>query len=420
MSNIRDLVLDIAKRAKMASKLMANASTEKKNKALMLLADMLESEKTYIQEENRKDLELAEQKGLGSAKIDRLTLSDKVIESMRKGCLEVASLPDPVGAIESMWKRPNGLLVGKMRIPLGVIGMIYESRPNVTIDAGILCIKASNAVILRGGSEAFYSNQVLAKLFSKALSQVDLPKDAVQLIPTTDREAVTEMLKLDEYIDVIIPRGGEGLIRAVVDGARMPVLKHYKGVCHIYVDQDVDVNQAVEIIYNAKVQRPGVCNALECLLVHEKVAPILLPKVGEKLGGAGVLFKADKKSYNYLEKWAEEARSEDFGYEFLELKMAVKVVASQDEAQEHIMKYGSNHTEAILTNNHQRAMKFLKEVDASLVLVNASTRFNDGGELGLGAEIGISTSKLHAYGPMGVKELTSTKFVAFGEGQVRI
>jgi glutamate-5-semialdehyde dehydrogenase len=416
---IRDLVINIAKQAKEASSLMASASTEKKNKALLILAELLDKERELIKKENNKDLKLAREKGLDSAKIDRLTLSDKVIDSMKKGCLEVASLPDPVGAIETMWKRPNGLLVGRMRIPLGVIGMIYESRPNVTIDAGILCVKASNAVILRGGSEAFNSNQILAKLFSKALEEASLPKEAVQLIPTTDREAVKEMLKLEEYIDVIIPRGGEGLIRAVVEGARMPVLKHYKGVCHIYVDKDVDLDRAVEIIYNAKVQRPGVCNALECLLVHEKIAPTLLPKVGEKLGSAGVKFRAEKRAFEYLEKWAEAADDKDFGYEFLELKMAVKVVSSQDEAQQHIRKYGSNHTEAILTNNHQRAMKFLKEVDASLVLVNASTRFNDGGELGLGAEIGISTSKLHAYGPMGVKELTSTKFVAFGEGQIR-
>lgn len=419
MGNIADLVLDIGKRAKKASHLMANATTEQKNKALNILAELLDKQRENIKRENEKDLNLAKKNNLGAAKIDRLTLSDKVIDSMIRGCIEVASLPDPIGAIESMWKRPNGLLVGRMRIPLGVIGMIYESRPNVTIDAGILCIKASNAVILRGGSEAFYSNMILAKLFSKALEEVSLPKDAVQLIPTTDREAVVEMLKLEEYIDVIIPRGGEGLIRAVVEGAKMPVLKHYKGVCHIYVDEDVDIDRAVEIIYNAKVQRPGVCNALECLLVHEKIAPSLLPKVGEKLGEAGVLFKADENSIKYLEKWAEPAKEEDFGYEFLELKMAVKVVASQDEAQQHIRVYGSNHTEAILTNNHQRAMKFLREVDASLVLVNASTRFNDGGELGLGAEIGISTSKIHAYGPMGVKELTSTKFVAFGEGQIR-
>ncbi len=420
MSEIRDIVVNIAKKAKRAATLMAKASTDDKNRALLTLAQLLDSEREYIKKENEKDLILARERGLGDAKIDRLTLSDKVIDSMIRGCREVAALADPVGTIENMWKRPNGLLVGRMRIPLGVIGMIYESRPNVTIDAGILCIKASNAVILRGGSEALNSNKVLAELFSKALLKAGLPEEAVQLIPVVDRKAVKEMLKLDEYIDVIIPRGGEGLIRAVVEGATMPVLKHYKGVCHIYVDEDVDRDMALEIIYNAKVQRPGVCNALECLLIHENIAPKLLPEVGEKLGGAGVLFKADEKAYPFIEKWAEPASEEDFGYEFLELKMAVKVVSNQDEAHEHIEKYGSNHTEAIITNNHERAMRFLKEVDASLVLINASTRFNDGGELGLGAEIGISTSKLHAYGPMGVKELTSTKFVAFGEGQIRI
>ncbi len=416
---IKEIILNIGKDAKEAASYMTNASTEKKDKAILTLAELLDSKRDIIKRENEKDLEFARNKGLDSARIDRLTLSDKIIDSMIKGCREVAALPDPVGAIETMWKRPNGLLVGKMRVPLGVIGMIYESRPNVTIDAGILCVKASNAVILRGGSEAFYSNQVLTQLFSNALAEVGLPEKAVQLIPTTDREAVNEMLKLEEYIDVIIPRGGEGLIRAVVEGARMPVLKHYKGVCHIYVDKDVDVDRAVEIIYNAKVQRPGVCNALECLLVHREIAPNILPKIGDRLGQAGVVFRADKEAIGYLGDFAEPATEHDFGHEFLELKMAVRIVSSQEEAQDHIKRYGSNHTEAILTNSHQRAMRFLKEVDASLVLVNASTRFNDGGELGLGAEIGISTSKLHAYGPMGVKELTSTKFVAFGEGQIR-
>ncbi len=416
---IKEIILNIGKDAKEAASYMTNASTEKKDKAILTLAELLDSKRDIIKRENEKDLEFARNKGLDSARIDRLILSDKIIDSMIKGCREVAALPDPVGAIETMWKRPNGLLVGKMRVPLGVIGMIYESRPNVTIDAGILCVKASNAVILRGGSEAFYSNQVLTQLFSNALAEVGLPEKAVQLIPTTDREAVNEMLKLEEYIDVIIPRGGEGLIRAVVEGARMPVLKHYKGVCHIYVDKDVDVDRAVEIIYNAKVQRPGVCNALECLLVHREIAPNILPKIGDRLGQAGVVFRADKEAIGYLGDFAEPATEHDFGHEFLELKMAVRIVSSQEEAQDHIKKFGSNHTEAILTNSHQRAMRFLKEVDASLVLVNASTRFNDGGELGLGAEIGISTSKLHAYGPMGVKELTSTKFVAFGEGQIR-
>ncbi len=416
---LKEIILNIARAAKGAAGELAKASGRDKDRALLRLAELMEENRGEIKRENQKDLEVARERGLDSARVDRLTLSDKVIDSMIKGCREVAALDDPVGSIESMWKRPNGLLVGRMRIPLGVIGMIYESRPNVTIDAGILCVKAGNAVILRGGSEAFNSNKVLTSLFSRALKEVSLPPEAVQLIPTTDRQAVSEMLKLEEYIDVIIPRGGEGLIRAVVEQARMPVLKHYKGVCHIYVDKEVNVEEAVEIIFNAKVQRPGVCNALECLIVHQEIAPSILPLIGERLGKAGVRFKADDLSFNYLKKWADRATEQDYGYEFLELVMAVKVVSSQEEAQEHIRRYGSNHTEAILTTNHIRAMKFLKEVDASLVLVNASTRFNDGGELGLGAEIGISTSKLHAYGPMGVKELTATKFVAFGDGQIR-
>ncbi len=416
---IREVVKDIGKKAKEASYKMAYASGIHKDRALLFLAGLLEEERSFIKQENARDLERAREKGLDSAKIDRLTLSDKVIDSMIKGCKDVASLDDPVGAIEEMWKRPNGLLVGRMRIPLGVIGMIYESRPNVTIDAGILCVKAGNAVILRGGSEAFYSNRALASLFARALEEASLPKEALQIIPTIEREAIREMLRLDEYIDVIIPRGGEGLIRTVVEEARMPVLKHYKGVCHIYVDREVDVDMAVDVIFNAKVQRPGVCNALECLLVHENIAGEILPRVGERLGNAGVRFKADEGSFGFLKSWAEPATDKDYGYEYLELMMAVKIVSSMDDALEHIRLYGSNHTEAILTTDHARAMRFLREVDASLVLINASTRFNDGGELGLGAEIGISTSKLHAYGPMGVRELTSTKFVAFGEGQIR-
>jgi glutamate-5-semialdehyde dehydrogenase len=338
---------------------------------------------------------------------------------MVQACREVAELPDPVGSIETMWKRPNGMLVGRMRIPLGVVAMIYESRPNVTIDAGILCVMAGNGLVLRGGSEAFYSNQALARLFSRALSETGLPAQAVQLVPTTDREAVRHLLTLEDCIDVVIPRGGEGLIKTVVQEAAMPVLKHYKGVCHIYVDETADMDQAVEIIRNAKVQKPGVCNAVECLLVHRDAAKSLLPAVGRRLGQEGVVFRADARSKEYLDERASEVSDEDYGHEFLDLVLAVRVVDSQEEAQEHIARYGSNHTEAILTSVHDRAMRFLKEVDSSLVLVNASTRFNDGAQLGLGAEIGISTSKLHAYGPMGVKELTTTKFVLFGEGQVR-
>jgi glutamate-5-semialdehyde dehydrogenase len=306
-----------------------------------------------------------------------------------------------------------------MRIPLGVIAIIYESRPNVTVDAAILCLKAGNSVILRGGSEAYHSNQILGGLLRRALDEAGLPEGCVQIVPTTDRAAVKHLLALDEYIDVVIPRGGEGLIRAVVKDATMPVLKHYKGVCHIYVHQDADQQEALAIIENAKVQRPGVCNALECLLVHEGIAREFLPRLAEALVPLGVTFRACPRSLPLLGAAATPAQADDFGREFLALILAVKVVATQAEAEEHIARYGSGHSEAILTRAHERAMRFLRTVDASCVLINASTRFNDGGELGLGAEIGISTSKIHAYGPMGVKELTSLKFIVFGEGQVR-
>ncbi len=297
--------------------------------------------------------------------------------------------------------------------------MIYESRPNATVDAGILCLKAGNAVILRGGSEAFHSNRFLAGLMHRALEEAGLPRDAVQVPPTTDREAVAEMLKLEEYIDVVIPRGGEGLIRAVTSQATMPVLKHYKGVCHIYADLSCDLEKAVPIVENAKMQYPSGCNALECLLVHRDVAGELLPRVAEAIGPKGVKFKACPQSLPLLGEYAEPATDEDWGFEFLDLILAVKVVDGLDEAMDHIARYGSNHTESILSEDYQNCMRFIREVDASLVVANATTRFNDGGQLGLGAEIGISTSKLHAYGPMGIKELTSAKFVLLGEGQVR-
>ena len=416
---VKEQIYDMAVRAKKASTKLANCSGDQKARAISTLADMLQEEKEHILQANEKDLQAAEGMGLDKAKIQRLRLSEKGIAEMAEACREVSSMSDPVGNIESMEKRPNGMLVGKMRIPLGVVAMIYESRPNVTIDAGIMCIQAGNALFLRGGSEALNTNKTLADIFSRALGKVDLPRDAVQLVPTTDREAVQEMLGLDDYIDVVIPRGGEGLIKAVVEQAAMPVLKHYKGICHIYVDASAEIDQSVHIIQNAKVQKPGVCNAVECLLVHEEVAKDILPLVGERLGKDGVLFKADSESYPFLSDYAQKAEENDFGYEFLDLILAVRVVSSMQEAQEHIKQYGSNHTEAILTQNHSNAMDFLREVDSSLVLVNASTRFNDGGQLGLGAEIGISTSKLHSYGPMGIKELTSTKFILFGDGQIR-
>lgn len=416
---IKEQIKELAARTKAASRKLATASGKQKAQALYNLSRLLLESKDHILEANARDVQQAEKSGLGQAKLERLLLSEQIIKDMAAACREVAAMPDPVGGIEALQKRPNNMLVGRMRIPLGVVAMIYESRPNVTVEAGILCVLAGNGLILRGGSEAFASNQALAGLFSQALEQAALPGEAVQLVPTTDREAVQKLLKLDEYIDVVIPRGGEGLIRAVVQEAAMPVLKHYKGVCHIYVHADADLDQALDIIYNSKVQKPGVCNALECLLLHQDIAPRVLPVIQDRLGAAGVEFRADEQALAWLSKKAIPATSQDFGYEFLDLVLAIKVVSSQQEAEEHIERYGSGHTEAILTRDYERAMRFLNNVDASLVICNASTRFNDGGQLGLGAEIGISTSKLHAYGPMGVKELTSSKFVLLGQGQIR-
>ncbi|MFW6180096.1 MAG: glutamate-5-semialdehyde dehydrogenase [Desulfohalobiaceae bacterium] len=416
---IQEQIRDLAARTKSASRVLANASGEQKAKALQNLAWLLREKQAQILEANARDVQEAEAAGLDRARLGRLQMGNGLIQEMAGACEEVAALPDPVGGIENLQKRPNGMLVGRMRVPLGVVAMIYESRPNVTVEAGILCVLAGNGLILRGGSEAFASNQALAELFSQALEKADLPGEAVQLVPTTDRQAVQELLKLEEYIDVVIPRGGEGLIRAVVQEASMPVLKHYKGVCHIYVHADADLDQALEIIHNSKVQKPGVCNALECLLLHQDIAARILPRLAENMESAGVELRADEEALQHLGSSAVAAQDTDFGQEFLDLVLAVKVVSSQQEAHEHIQRYGSNHTEAILTRSYGRALQFLNSVDASLVVSNASTRFNDGGQLGLGAEIGISTSKLHAYGPMGVKELTTSKFVLLGQGQIR-
>lgn len=417
--SIQDQVLELCRQTRDASRQLAKASPAAKEKALLLLADLLDSRRPAIQEANEKDLATARENGLDVPRMDRLRLTPAILGEMAAACRHVARLHDPVGAMETMWQLPNGLQAGRMRIPLGVIAMIYESRPNVTIDSAILCLKAGNGVILRGGSEAINSNLALAALLHEALEQAGLPGQAVQVIPFTDRAAVSALLKLDEFIDVIIPRGGEGLIRAVVAEATMPVLKHYKGVCHCYVDKGADHAQALEIIFNGKVQRPGVCNALECLLVHKDEAAAFLPQVAQKLGPAGVSFRACPASLGSLGDTARTAVDTDWGHEFHDLILAVKVVDDQDQAQEHIARFGSNHTEVICTRDHVNAMRFLREVDASMVGVNASTRFNDGGQLGLGAEIGISTSKLHSYGPMGVKELTTTKFIVLGQGQVR-
>jgi len=410
---------NMARNVQRASRILGPQSSEVKDAALHRLAELLESEGRDVLEANAQDLAQARTMGMNEAMLDRLALDAKSLQAMSRSCREVAALDDPVGEIAYMRRRPNGMKVGRMRIPLGVVAMIYESRPNVTVEAAILCLKAGNGCILRGGSEAFASNQALGKFLSRSLQDAGLPAEAVQVVPTADREAVNTLLTLDEYIDVVIPRGGEGLIRAVTQRATMPVLKHYKGVCHIYVDETADLDQALAVIHNAKVQRPGVCNALECLLVHKDIAADFLPKVVEKLGRDRVRFKAEPETAVFLGDRVEQIQPLDYGHEFLDLTLAVRVVQDQDHAQEHIAEFGSGHTEAILTSRHDRAMRFIQEVDASLVAVNASTRFNDGGQLGLGAEIGISTSKLHAYGPMGVKELTSTKFVLLGQGQIR-
>ncbi|MDM8518205.1 glutamate-5-semialdehyde dehydrogenase [Desulfobacterales bacterium HSG16] len=416
--SVESIITRMAKDAKAACIKLATCSTLKKNDVLNKIADAIESKAAHIQAENSKDLEIAREKGLSSAMIDRLTITDATNYSMSNGLREVALLPDPVGAVTDTWKRPNGLEVSKVRIPLGVIGIVYESRPNVTIDAAALCFKAGNAVILRGGSEALHSNQVLASIVTEVLRENDMPEAVIQVVPVRDREAVNILLSQEEYVDLIIPRGGEGLIRFVVENSRIPVLKHYKGVCHAYVDEGADLEMAADICFNSKVQRPGVCNSLETMLVHESVADKFLSMAASRFKEAGVLFKGCEKTVNILPD-ATPATEDDWPREYLDLILAVKVVETMDEAISHITAYGSDHTETIITKDYARARRFVQAVNSSVVLVNASTRFNDGNQLGLGAEIGISTTRLHAFGPMGLDELTTTKFVVFGDGQIR-
>jgi len=411
-------IVEIAIKSREAAHILSNISSGKKNEALIKMSELLVKKRGYLIEKNSKDLTFAREKGLSNAMIDRLTLNDSTIEGMAKGLYEVAALPDPVGEVTSMRRRPNGLLVGKMRIPIGVIGIIYESRPNVTADAAALCMKSGNAVILRGGSEAINSNLAIARILREALCETEIPEAAIQVIPTTDRKAVNEMLTLEEYIDLIIPRGGEELIRAVVNKSKIPVLKHYKGVCHIFVDSSADFDMAANICMNAKTQRPGVCNALETLLVHKDISGKFLPFISSKLREAGVIIKGCERARAIVPS-LEEAAEDDWYEEYLDLVLAVRVVDDIDGGIAHIEKYGSLHTESIITKDYKNSQRFLKEVNSSTVLVNASTRFSDGFELGLGAEIGISTTKLHAFGPMGLEELTTTKFIIYGDGQIR-
>ncbi len=417
--SLQSALEEIGRRARAASRVLAAAPPAARSEALHTLAGLLSERREILSDANARDVENAGRSGMDKARLNRLTLTPALIDETAAACRHVAELPDPVGVIETQEQRPNGIMVGRMRVPLGVVAMIYESRPNVTVDAAALCLKAGNAVILRGGSEALHSNLALAALISEALEKAGLPAHAAQLVGTTDRAAVPLLCRLDRYIDVMIPRGGESLVRTVCEAATMPVLKHYKGVCHLYVDRGADLGQALDILYNGKVQRPGVCNALECLLVHRDEAAAFLPAAAERLGAAGVRFRACPIALPLLGAAATPLAPEDLGREFLDLILAVRVVTDLDAALDHIAAYGSGHTEVICTNNHAHAMRFLREADASMVAVNASSRFNDGGQLGLGAEIGISTSKLHAYGPMGVRELTTTKFTVLGNGQVR-
>jgi glutamate-5-semialdehyde dehydrogenase len=416
--SIQRQVQEIAQKSKEASRNAARLSMTAKEHILKEAARRLRDKSAELKSANAQDLEAARAKGLSAAMLDRLTLSDKVIEQTASGMEEIAAFPDPVGEIVREWVRPNGMRVGRMRIPLGVVGIIYESRPNVTADAASLCLKAGNSVILRGGSEALRSNIAVASIFHETLRDCGENPDMVSLIPLTDREAVLHMLALEDYIDLIIPRGGEELIRFVAANSRIPVIKHYKGVCHLYVDGAADVDTAIRLTLNSKVQRPGTCNALETLLVHRDAAAEFLPKAADALIAAGVELRGCDAS-RALVPTMKPATEDDWFAEYLDLVLSVKVVDDMDQAIDHIVKYGSSHTESIVTKDYSAAQKFVREVNSSSVIVNAATRMSDGYVYGLGAEIGISTTKIHAYGPMGVEDLTTTKFVVFGDGQIR-
>ena len=415
---LKEEALRLGKCAKSAARRLAPLSAAEKNRALLLMADRLEAQSPFLLVENRKDLDFAKNAGVSSAVLDRIALDVGRVQGMAKGLREVAALPDPVHEVVKMWRRPNGLQVGRMRIPLGVIGIIYEARPNVTADAAALCLKSGNAVILRGGSEAHHSNQAIGAVLREACAETAVPQDAVQVVQFKDHALVDELLQLEDFIDLIIPRGGEELIRAVAANSKIPVIKHYKGVCHVYVDADASLEMAERICFNAKVQRPSVCNAMETLLVHEAIAPKFLPAMIAKYQAAGVEVRGCEKTCA-LVPGIKQAAEADWSEEYLDLILAVRIVKDMNEAIEHIERYGSEHTESIVTSDYHRSREFIERVNSSAVMVNASTRFNDGGELGLGAEIGISTSKIHAFGPMGLEELTTTKFIVFGDGQVR-
>lgn len=413
-----DNIIEIAKRAKEASRVIANLSSKVKDNALKGMARALIESAETVLSENEKDVKEGEKNHLSKAMLDRLKLNPSRIKGMSDSLMSISELKDPVGEVLGMWKRPNGLRIGRVRVPIGTILMIYESRPNVTSDVVGLCLKSGNSVILRGGSEALNSNIAIHKVLSEAAKAEGIPSDGINMVETPDKKAVSTLLGLNQYIDLVIPRGGEELIRKVSDESKIPVIKHYKGVCHTYVDEDADLNMAEKIAFNAKVQRPGVCNAMETLLVHKDVAIRFLPSMVKKFRDAGVEIRGCPGTRKIV-KDVKEATEDDWGTEYLDLILSIRVVEDIDEAIRHITVYGSMHSDAIVTDNYERAMKFLNEVDSACVYVNASTRFTDGFEFGMGAEIGISTDKFHARGPMGLEELTSYKYIIFGNGQIR-
>ena len=409
---------DVGRRARAASRLIARASTRDKNAALLAIADSLQANRADVLAANARDVEAGKAGGLDAALLDRLTISDKTFAGMIEGLQQVAALPDPIGAITDMSYRPSGIQVGKMRVPLGVVGIIYESRPNVTVEAGSLCLKSGNACILRGGSESIHSNRAIAACVRAGLKKAGLPEDAVQVIDTTDRAAVGLLVAMPEFVDVIVPRGGKGLIERISAEARVPVIKHLDGICHVYVDEEADLQKALDIAFNAKCHRYGVCNAMETLLVHEKVAAQFLPAVKKRYDEQQVELRGCAKTCAML-AGIKTATEEDWSTEYLAPILAVKVVKDLDEAMAHINDYGSHHTDSIVTENYTQSRRFINEVDSSSVMVNASTRFADGFEYGLGAEIGISTDKFHARGPVGLEGLTSQKYVVLGDGHIR-
>lgn len=418
MTHTFQTIEKIARECREASLSVASLSTSRKNEALAAMAEQIMADEAAILRANALDISSGREKGLDAAMLDRLALDHGRLAKMAEAVREIASLPDPVGEVSEMITRPSGIKVGKMRIPLGVIAMIYEARPNVTSDAAALCLKAGNAVILRGGSEAFNSNQAIASSLRAALASKGIPAEAISLLPTNDRQAIADLLTMDNYIDLVIPRGGEGLIRYVAETSRIPVIMHYKGICHLFVDESAEAEMARRILLDGKTSRPGVCNALETLLVHEKACARLMPVLGKALAEKGVEVRGCPITCSWLPE-SVPAEEKDWGTEYLSLTLSVKIVSSLEEAIDHIRKYGSSHTEVIVTNDLGNASRFIQEISSSVVMVNASSRFSDGGEFGLGAEIGISTSKLHAYGPMGVKSLTTQKFIVIGQGETR-